>query len=85
MVITDLIFFLNTGPTFGDILADQYSKFRQGDRYFYEHSPEVNPGAFTPDQLKEIKKASVARLICDNSDGIQLQSPKGFIRPDIPG
>ncbi|XP_055322112.1 chorion peroxidase [Sitodiplosis mosellana] len=73
------------GPTFGDIIADQFSKFRQGDRYFYEHSPMINPGAFTPDQLKEIKKTSVARLICDNSDGIQAQSPKAFIRPEIPG
>lgn len=73
------------GPTFGDIIADQFSKFRQGDRYFYEHSPDINPGAFTPDQLKEIKKTSVARLVCDNSDGIQTQSPKAFVRPEIPG
>lgn len=73
------------GPTFGDIIADQFSKFRKGDRYFYEHSPATNPGAFTIEQLTEIKKATVARLICDNSDGIQAQSPKAFIRPDIAG
>lgn len=73
------------GPTFGDIIADQFSKFRQGDRYFYEHSPEVNPGAFTVEQLAEIKKSSLARLICDNSDTIQAQSPKAFIRPEVPG
>lgn len=73
------------GPTFGDILADQFSKFRQGDRYFYEHSPEINPGAFTVEQLAEIKKTSVARWICDNSDALQIQSPKAFIRPDVPG
>lgn len=73
------------GPTFGDILADQFSKFRQGDRYFYEHSPDNNPGAFTVEQLAEIKKTTIARLICDNSDGIQAQSPKALIRPDIPG
>lgn len=73
------------GSTFGDIIADQFSKFRRGDRYFYEHSPETNPGAFSVEQLAEIKKTSVARLICDNSDGIQSQSPKAFIRPDISG
>lgn len=73
------------GSTFGDIIADQFSKFRKGDRYFYEHSPATNPGAFTVEQLAEIKKCSVARLICDNSDAIQAQSPKAFIRPDIPG
>lgn len=73
------------GPTFGDIIADQFSKFRQGDRYFYEHSSDINPGAFTVEQLTQIKKTSVARLICDNSDGIENQSPKAFIRSDIPG
>lgn len=73
------------GPTFGDIIADQFSKFRQGDRYFYEHSPEVNPGAFTVEQLAEIKKTTLARLICDNSDAIEAQPPKAFIRPEIPG
>lgn len=73
------------GPTFADIIADQFSKFRKGDRYFYEHGPEVNPGAFTPDQLHEIKKTSISRLICDNSDNIQGGSPKGFVRPDVPG
>lgn len=73
------------GPTFGDIIADQFSKFRQGDRYFYEHSPDVNPGAFTVEQLAEIKKTSLARLICDNSDAIQTQSPKGFTLPEISG
>lgn len=73
------------GPTFSNIVADQFSRFRQGDRYFYEHSPEINPGAFTPAQLQEIKKISIARLICDNSDNIQWQSPNAFIRPDIPG
>lgn len=73
------------GPTFGDIIADQFSKFRQGDRYFYEHSPAINPGAFTPEQLAEVKKASLARLICDNSDAIQSQPPRAFIQPSVPG
>lgn len=72
-------------PTFGDIIADQFSKFRQGDRYFYEHSPEINPGAFTVEQLAEIKKTSLARLVCDNSDTLQAQTPKVFIRPEVPG
>lgn len=73
------------GPTFGDIIADQFSKFRTGDRYFYEHSPEINPGAFTVEQLIEIKKTSMARLICDNSDGILNVSPKAFIRSEVAG
>lgn len=73
------------GPTFADIIADQFSKFRQGDNYFYEHGPGVNPGAFSPAQLREIKKTTLARLICDNSDQIQGQPPRALIRPDVPG
>lgn len=73
------------GPTFADIIADQFSKLRRGDRYFYEHGPETNPGAFTTEQLQEIKKTSMSRLICDNSDSIQGAAPKGFIRPDVSG
>lgn len=73
------------GPTFGDIIADQFSKFRQGDRYFYEHAPEINPGAFTPDQLAQIKKVTMARLICDNSDALQEQPPKAFVQVKVAG
>lgn len=73
------------GPTFADIIADQFAKFRQGDNYFYEHGPEVNPGYFIPEQLQEIRKSSLARLICDNSDGIQAQAPRALLRPDVPG
>lgn len=73
------------GPTFADIIGDQFSKSRQGDNYFYEHSPDINPGFFSPGQLREIKKTTLARIICDNADGIQSQSPNVLLRPDIPG
>lgn len=71
------------GPTFAEIIADQFSRFRKGDRYFYEHSPQTNPGHFTPSQLEEIRKTSMARLICDNSDHISLveMAPHAFWKP----
>lgn len=74
------------GPTFREIIADQFSRLRKGDRYFYEHNPKDNPGAFTISQLEELKHANLARVICDNADGIALsrQSPEAFIQ-NVPG
>lgn len=75
------------GPTFSEIIADQFARYRKGDRYFYEHGPEINPGSFTPAQLNEIRRVSFARVICDNIDRIALFAvpPRAFLRADLPG
>ena len=75
------------GPTFRDIIADQFSRLRRGDRYFYEHNVNINPGHFSPRQLEEIKKITLARIICDNSDHLALitQSPHAFIQSNLAG
>ncbi|XP_028026294.1 chorion peroxidase-like [Bombyx mandarina] len=75
------------GPTFAHIIADQFYRLKAGDRYFYDNGPDINPGAFTPSQLTEIKKVKLSRLICDNSDGIELvtQPVEAFLRADLPG
>jgi hypothetical protein len=75
------------GPTFREIIADQFSRLKRGDRYFYENSPQINPGHFSERQLKEIKKSTLARIICDNADGIALstQSPRAFIQSNLHG
>lgn len=75
------------GPTFRDIIADQFSRLRRGDRYFYEHNPTINPGHFTAAQLQEIKKITLGRIICDNSDHLALitQSPHAFIQSNLIG
>ncbi|XP_045449433.1 peroxidase-like [Melitaea cinxia] len=59
------------GQTFQCIVAEQFYRTRVGDRYFYDNSEM--PHSFTPDQLKEIKKASMARLICDNTNVKYIQ------------
>lgn len=75
------------GPTFRDIIADQFSRLRRGDRYFYDYDPTVNPGHFSPNQLEQIKKITLARIICDNSDRLALvtQSPHAFIQSNLMG
>lgn len=56
------------GPTFACIIARQFSSIKRGDRFWFENSGF--PSAFTLDQLREIKKATQARLLCYNSDNL---------------
>ena len=56
------------GPTFGCIIARNFVNIRKGDRFWYE-----NPGfpsSFTPAQLRQIRKATQAAIICQNGDNI---------------
>ncbi|CAG9766731.1 unnamed protein product [Ceutorhynchus assimilis] len=64
------------GPTFSCILATQMTRTRQGDRYFYDNLKQPKP--FTKEQLGEIEKVSLARIICDNSDGVERMQRKAF-------
>jgi peroxidase len=66
------------GPTFACILANQFKDLKKGDRFFYENGP--SPIAFTLDQLAEIKKVSMSKIMCDNVDVSQIQ-PNVFIQP----
>eukprot|EP00080_Pristionchus_pacificus_P012045 PDM72065.1 peroxidase [Pristionchus pacificus] len=53
------------GPLFACIIAEQFKRTRDGDRFWYE-----NPSVFSPLQLQQIKKATLGRLLCDNGDNI---------------
>jgi len=60
------------GPTFKCIIGDQFTRLRRGDRFFYEHGFDRRT-RFTPEQLDEIRKTSMARIMCDNTDITRAQ------------
>ncbi|XP_078361510.1 peroxidasin homolog pxn-1-like [Oculina patagonica] len=66
------------GPTFSHILAEGFKNLRQGDRFWYQNDHEFI--GFSPDQLKEIQSASLAKIMCDNSDGIVEIQPRAMLK-----
>ncbi|XP_055850224.1 peroxidase isoform X1 [Episyrphus balteatus] len=68
------------GPTFACIIATQMSYVRRGDRFWYEMPNQ--PSSFTPEQLQEIRKAKLSRLICDNTDLIDTIQIYPMVLPD---
>lgn len=71
------------GPTFNHLLAVSYARYKFGDRYYFTNSPEVNPGAFTLQQLSEIRRTTLASVICANVDNRFdfYQAPDAMLQP----
>uniref|UniRef100_A0A182J8M3 Heme peroxidase 1 n=1 Tax=Anopheles atroparvus TaxID=41427 RepID=A0A182J8M3_ANOAO len=61
------------GETFNCILLDQFRRTRVGDWFFFE-----NGNTFTARQLHEIRKASMGRLLCDNTVGMTKMQRQAF-------
>lgn len=74
------------GPTMACIIGNQFSRLREGDRCgavirggdgpSHKSQPHFrfwyqNPATFTTDQLAELEKVTMARILCDNGDGFQ--------------
>lgn len=68
------------GPTFACVIASQFSNTRRGDRFWYELGG--HPHSFTLDQLSEIRKARLARIVCDNTDLIDTIQLYPMVLPD---
>ncbi|GAB6025614.1 hypothetical protein CHUAL_011341 [Chamberlinius hualienensis] len=65
------------GPTFSCIILQQFFKLKAGDRFWFENSPQsAGISAFSIEQVDEIRKSSLARIICDNTDYIETIQPK---------
>ncbi|XP_042900763.1 uncharacterized protein [Parasteatoda tepidariorum] len=69
------------GPTFACILSRQFQHLKRADRFWYEN--DIPPNSFTKDQLQEIRKTSLARILCDNAGKlVRLLQPSPMLMPD---
>ncbi|XP_074513628.1 eosinophil peroxidase-like [Sebastes fasciatus] len=64
------------GPLFACLIATQFQKVRQGDRFWWE-----NKGVFTKDQRYSLKQTSLARIICDNTGITEVPAQPFQYRP----
>ncbi|CAG9135347.1 unnamed protein product [Plutella xylostella] len=74
------------GPTFTCLIKEQLWRTRIGDRYFYSHPDEA--GSFSKKQLVEVRRSSLARLLCDNAGFSRVQrdvfQPASESNPVVP-
>ena len=68
------------GPTFACIIGKQFHNFRLGDRFWYENGGW--PSSFTLEQLAEIRKTKLSRVLCDCSDDIDNIQVYAMVLPD---
>ncbi|XP_029018196.1 eosinophil peroxidase-like [Betta splendens] len=64
------------GPLFGCLIATQFQRLRQGDRYWWE-----NTGVFTEAQKESLRHVSFSRFICDNTGITELPQNAYLYRP----
>ena len=70
------------GFTFRCILTQQFRNLRLGDRFWYENKDKKV--GFTLKQLNQIRKVTLARVLCDNVDGYHASRPWAFLLPNRP-
>ncbi|CAK9294756.1 unnamed protein product [Gordionus sp. m RMFG-2023] len=73
------------GPTFSCIVGLQFHNMRFGDRFWYENFPKLgiidNP--FKPEQLQEIRKITLSKITCTNTDTITTIQRNVFRQPSL--
>ena len=64
---------LLVGPTFECLIRTQFMRLREGDRLFYRAN-----GVFKRKQLSQIQRTTMARVLCNNLQGIVSIQPNAF-------
>ncbi|KAF6029143.1 hypothetical protein EB796_012540 [Bugula neritina] len=68
------------GPTFANVIGKQFELLKYGDRFWHETDDPTT--RFTRDQLKEIRKVTLASLYCANVD-VTTSRPSLFLVQDV--
>ncbi|XP_076275092.1 uncharacterized protein LOC143206037 [Rhynchophorus ferrugineus] len=68
------------GPTLNCLLKEQFVLLKKSDRFWYEN--DLPPSSLTTSQLKEIKKATLAGILCANTKDLENVQPKAFVAED---
>ncbi|XP_050297989.1 peroxidasin homolog isoform X2 [Anthonomus grandis grandis] len=68
------------GSTLSCLLKEQFVLLKESDRFWYEN--DLPPSSLTMEQIKEIKKVSLAGLLCANTDDLDKIQPKAFVQED---
>ncbi|MEO1618202.1 MAG: peroxidase family protein [Planctomycetota bacterium] len=66
------------GETASTIIADQFERLRDGDRFYYEN-------VMTRDQIREVEQSTLSEIISRNTNVDGLQEDVFFFRPTISG
>ncbi|XP_070376798.1 peroxidase-like isoform X1 [Dermacentor albipictus] len=67
------------GPTMACVVADSLGRLKWGDRFYYEHGGQA--GSFTPGQLRTIRETTLAKIVCENTEGTDTIQRHAFLLP----
>ena len=75
------------GDTFGCIIAEQFGRLRKGDRFWFENERNAALNtvrtAFTACQLREIRRITLSKVICGNSEDIPFVTRRALRQSKI--
>ncbi|XP_055956011.1 chorion peroxidase [Patella vulgata] len=71
------------GPTFSCIVGKQFHNLKFGDSFWYETKDHRR--GFTPDQVDEIKKITLSRVLCNTIADFDSIQPRVMVPNNFPG